>query len=365
MKKRFFLNFGLAFLVFTVIAVFFSSESYFFYLLKGKQPDFWKDFGWKMVRWIPWAFFTPTIISLVRWFPFDRKRWFVSVPVHLTSSLFFSFIQSSFFYFYSQVYELSWCICWGPLMEYFIKFFHLNFLTYLVTIVVCYLFDYYRKQREHELKTSKLQEQLTQAQLEVLKMQLHPHFLFNTLHAISALITKDPDKAESMICRMSSMLRMSLDSVGLQEVPLQQELEALNVYLEIEMMRFGDRLEVETDIAPETLDASIPNFILLPLLESIIRLKVAPSRRGSHIRLRSSGIDDRLVIEIDDNGNGWKLDPEADQQQQLLLDNTRERLKQLYGAEHQFTVRIAGESGPFVRMELPFRVFDEEQEKDE
>ena len=353
--RHFFVNFGLAFLVFTVIAVFFSSESYFFYLLKGMQPDFWKDFGWKMVRWIPWAFFTPGIVRFVRWFPFDRERWYISLPVHITLSVILSFIQSSFFYFYSQIYDLTWHVSLGVLVEYFIKFFHLNFLTYLVTLGVCYLLDYYRKHREHELKTSRLQAQLTQAQLEVLKMQLHPHFLFNTLHAISALVHQDADTAEKMISRMSSLLRLSLESSGLQEVTLKKELESLKLYLEIEKMRFGDRLDVRVDVSPETLDALVPSFLLLPLVENVIRMKIAPRESGGRIRLDVSRQGARLVVLMDDNGNGWKLDRDSAEQKEMILKTTRERISQLYGANHRFTLGEEGAQAEFIRMELPFR----------
>jgi len=355
MKRRFLINFGIAFLVFTVLAVFFSSESYFFYLLKGEGPHFWEDFGWTMMRWIPWAFFTPVIVWLVRWFPLDRKKWYTSMPLHATASVLFSFIQSSFFLFYSCVYELTWFFNGKTLVEYFIKFFHLNFLTYLVTIGVCYLFEYYRKHRENELKASRLETQLTQSQLEVLKMQLHPHFLFNTLHAISALMHADVDTADAMVSRMSALLRMSLESSGVQEVPLKRELESLRIYLDIEKMRLGDRLEIDLKIGRETLDANVPNFFLLPLLESIIRLKIAPRRSGGKVTLLARREQDRLRIEIDDHGNGWAKSVESQEQKKMTLQNTRERLQQLYGPEHRLVLREEGSLGPFLVVEIPFR----------
>jgi len=140
--------------------------------------------------------------------------------------------------------------------------------------------EYYRQYRLRELVASQLETQLAQAELEVLKMQLQPHFLFNTLHAISALLYRDAESADRMISRLSDFLRLTLDSAGVQEVPLKREMEYLDKYLEIEQVRFGERLEVVRKVDSDTLDLLVPNLLLQPLVENAVRHGIAPRFRG-------------------------------------------------------------------------------------
>src|SRR5262249_20803260 len=145
--------------------------------------------------------------------------------------------------------------------------------------------DYNRRLRDEELRASLLQSQLATAQLEALKIQLHPHFLFNTLHAISALVVKNPEGADKMIARLSDLLRMSLESAGAQEVLLEQELDFLRGYLDIQRTRFEDRLKVTMDIEPGALQALVPNMILQPLVENAIKHGIAPKASGGRITI--------------------------------------------------------------------------------
>jgi two-component system, LytTR family, sensor kinase len=144
---------------------------------------------------------------------------------------------------------------------------HPNLLTYAAIVGATHALEYYRRYRERELRASRLETELAQAQLQTLKMQLHPHFLFNTLHAISALMHRDVEAADRMMSRLSDLLRLTLENAGVQEVRLKQELEFLERYLEIQQTRFADRLEIEVDVDPTTLDARVPNLILQPLQE--------------------------------------------------------------------------------------------------
>jgi LytS/YehU family sensor histidine kinase len=154
-------------------------------------------------------------------------------------------------------------------------------------------FTYYRKYREGELRAVELQAQLAQAQLQALKMQLHPHFLFNTLNAIAALVRKNENKAATdMLAGLSDLLRLALENVGAQEVSLQRELEFLERYLEIEKIRFADRLQVKMHIAPETLEARVPNLILQPLVENAIRHGIAPRSASGLIEICAERYDE-------------------------------------------------------------------------
>jgi sensor histidine kinase YesM len=227
--------------------------------------------------------------------------------------------------------------------------------TYWAILGVIYAFNYYRKYREHELKASHLETQLAQAQLQALKMQLHPHFLFNTLHAISSLMRKDVEAADSMITRLSDLLRLTLETTGVQEVTLRQELEFLERYLEIEQTRFRDRLTVRMEIEPETLDARVPNLILQPLVENAIRHGIAPRSAPGWIEIRATHDDRMLHLQVRDNGPGLPPDLEAEMKEGVGLANTRARLEQLYGAAQRFDLNNAAEGGLIVSLTLPFR----------
>jgi LytS/YehU family sensor histidine kinase len=184
-------------------------------------------------------------------------------------------------------------------------------------------------------------------------MQLNPHFLFNTLHAISALVHKDVEAADRMIARLSDLLRYALESTDAQEVPLRQELGFLNRYLEIEQTRFGDRLTVRLDIAPETLDALVPNLVLQPLVENAIRHGIEPRAKPGRIDLRARRENGRLKLEVCDNGVG--LPSGRIPEEGVGLSNTRARLQQLYGEGHCFELGDAPGGGLMVSVELPFR----------
>src|SRR5262249_5377631 len=157
--------------------------------------------------------------------------------------------------------------------------------------------EYYARYQEGRVRASRLETRLAQAQLNALKMQLHPHFLFNTLHSISSLVNEDPEAAEAMIARFSELLRLSLENTGAEEVPLSQEVEFIERYLEIEQIRFEDRLHIHFDIDPQTLDARVPNLILQPLVENAIRHGIAENS-GGRVEVRSRLVEGKLLLQV-------------------------------------------------------------------
>ena len=165
----------------------------------------------------------------------------------------------------------------------FSNHFHEDVLTYAAIVSLWYALDYHDRYREREGRASDLEARLAQARLQALKMQLHPHFLFNTLNGIAALTHENPKAANRMLAKLSELLRMSLDDEGAQEVSLRSELEFIRRYLELEQIRFNDRLAVCWEIAPETLDAFVPKLVLQPLLENAIRHGIAPLSTGGQI----------------------------------------------------------------------------------
>jgi LytS/YehU family sensor histidine kinase len=206
-------------------------------------------------------------------------------------------------------------------------------------------------------------------------MQLHPHFLFNTLNSISALLHRDAEAADQMVARLGDFLRLTLENSGDQEVTLEQELEFLRCYLEIEIVRFHDRLSVETEIEPQTLHARVPNLILQPLVENAIRHGISRQSAPGRLAIRASRRDGRLLLQVEDNGPGLALISEGGSAPAATtihtttgtgatrshtggvgLANTRARLEHLYGAEHRLELTRATPRGMIVTLEIPFQI---------
>jgi len=237
----------------------------------------------------------------------------------------------------------------------FLRNFPWKVLTYGTVLGIVYGVGYYRKFRERELRAVQLEARLAQVRFQVLKMQIHPHFLFNTHNAISELIYKDPPAAERMLSNLSDLLRLSLEKLEIEEVSLQQELEFLKKYLEIEHTRFQDRLRIEMKIAPDTLDAAVPNLILLPLVENAVKHGIAPLARGGTIKITSANENGKLHLQVTDNGVGIASGDEKQIIKGIGLANTKARLQHLYGKEQSFTIRSADKNGFSVILEIPFK----------
>jgi sensor histidine kinase YesM len=223
--------------------------------------------------------------------------------------------------------------------------------------MVSHAFDYYFRYRSGEVRAAHLQTQLAQAQLQALKMQLHPHFLFNALNAIAELVHRNPKAAEQMVTQLSDMLRLTLDSIGVQEVSLKQELDFLKKYLEIEQTRFHDRINVEMFIAPGVLDARVPNMILQPLVENAVRYAVAPRATGGRIEIHAHRDNGMLQLKVCDDGRGLPADAGHSRAsgRGVGLSNTRARLEHLYGSRHRFELLSSQGRGLTVSMAFPFR----------
>src|SRR5215207_4233425 len=234
----------------SVIALFFTGQLYYSRLL-SEQPLTWRDAASQQFIYpYLWALGTVLVLWLADRFPVEGRLWRRNVPVHLLFATAFVFVISGLFqiiYFflmsgpgshYDPAQTLRWIIYNSSE----------NYGIYGLLVLLNQVFRYYRRFREGELRAARLQTQLTQAQLEALKMQLQPHFLFNTLHSISALVHRDPDAADRMIARLGDFLRLTLENSGAQEVSLQKELEFLTCYLEIERVRFQDRLTTSVEV---------------------------------------------------------------------------------------------------------------------
>jgi len=181
-------------------------------------------------------------------------------------------------------------------------------------------------------------------------MQIHPHFLFNTLNSIAALLHKDVEAADRMIARLGDFLRLTLNSSNAQIVNFEEELNFLKCYLDIEHIRFQDRLTVEMDIDPDALTAMVPNLILQPIVENALRHGVARQTDPGHITIRARREGERLIVRVDDNGPGLKVKSNGSG---IGISNTRARLEQFYGSDFTFQIANSAERGVSVTLDVP------------
>ena len=339
----------------TLIGLSFASQFYLSSFKAGRPVTWGEAVVWSLGDWYVWAVMSLPIVKLARRFRFDDARWARNVAVHLAASAICSLVYMALRAWVGQAQSwlggsrVSFAETFNPLV---VKTFHLNLLIYWVIVSVHHAFDYYRQVQQRELRAAELEKRLAQARLQALQMQFNPHFLFNTLHAISSLMHQDVEAADRMITRLGDLLRYALESTDAQEVALRQELDFLNRYLEIEKTRFGERLAVRLDIAPDTLDALVPNLVLQPLVENAIRHGIEPRARPGQIDLRAWREDGKLKLEVRDNGVG--LAPCRQPKEGVGLSNTRARLEHLYGELHRFELGNAPGGGLAVRLELPF-----------
>ncbi|HEX8335221.1 MAG TPA: histidine kinase, partial [Pyrinomonadaceae bacterium] len=282
----------------------------------------------------------------------ERQTWKRAAPVHLLAGTLISAVWAAFHVVIDSYFSGGNLAHykWGNLPRLVFANLDHRLLVYWIIVVISHAADYYQRYREGELRAS-------QAQLQALKMQLHPHFLFNALHSVSALIHADPDAADKMIARLGDFLRLTLDSAAAQEVTLKQELEFLNCYLDIERTRFRDRLTTHIDADPQVLDCVVPNLILQPIVENAIRHGVSQRAAHGHVEVRAERAGDRLRLEVRDNGRGLPEGAEACRAKQggVGLANTRARLQQLYGGDFRFELRNAPAGGVVVTLEIPLR----------
>jgi two-component system LytT family sensor kinase len=347
--------------VYTALGVFTATEILLLYRhMKRAPPPLASVVATEMLHWYVWGALTLLIGLLVRAFPFRRGRLLRSVLAHVLAG---GLIAASHLVayiiltwpvpqrWYTDESSLAFAKNWDYL---FSARFNTNVLTYFGILAVLMAREFSRRIRAEELARTRLEAQLANARLAALKMQLHPHFLFNTLNAISALVPQDPPAAERMLQLLSDLLRQALAEAATQEVPLRREVDFLQTYLEIERVRFGDRLHVEFDVAPEAWDAMVPNLILQPLVENAIRHGISRVSRAGRIDVaaRQSGPD--LVMVVRDDGPGFP--PMGSLREGVGLGATRARLRELYGPAQEMEFRNEPGGGARVSIRIPLRL---------
>jgi LytS/YehU family sensor histidine kinase len=347
MAKKFLLYFAL----WTLIGLFFGSQAIVYLLYIPTQP--WIPTMLRsLAEWYTWALLAPAILALSRRFPLTRDHRRRSIPVLIVAGLVITVVKIVLRFAEGKLIPIIGTM---ELESMLLATFHINYAYFWIILGIGAAFEYHGKYRERELKAAQLERNLAQAKLDVLRMQLQPHFLFNTLHTISALMQEgEIDTADRMIARLSELLRVVIDNEGAQEVPLRKELQFLQGYLDIQQIRFQERLRVTLDVPDAVADARVPALLLQPLVENAIRHGISPRRSGGAIAIRASRNDGSLRVEVEDDGVGVDTDAAVDRAG-VGIANTRARLAELYGAAHRFGFESRAGAGARVVIDIPFR----------
>jgi hypothetical protein len=346
---------GIGFLCFTLIGLIFAVQFYTYLLSFGKPASWAKVLKWNLGWGYLWALLSPSIFWGCKRIRLVQAQW----PRAMIAQFGFGvLVASAHVVAYGTwlwiVEPMGLAPDWsGTVRTMFARGFCWDILCYAAIAAVFYALDNARRYREGQTRASRLEAQLAQAQLAALRMQLHPHFLFNTLNAIAALISDDPKAAEEMVTRLSDLLRLALEKSDVQLVPLRDELEFVRRYLDIQRVRFSDRLEVHLDLDPETLDLQVPTFILQPVIENAVRHGLNSLELKCQVDLAAKIMNGVLRIEVHDCGPGLESRSNGRMREGIGLSNTRARLQQLYGDGARLELRNAPAGGCVVSLELP------------
>ncbi len=320
--------------------------------------DWWRIFAWQLVGWGFWVPVAPWLLGVGARLSRSQLRsslWWLReaatalglTTLHLllaagTFTVLQPYLPVDSYTFIESVFRS--CASW----------FHIDLLIYCVGLTIGYGLGGYRKARASELRESQLETELARAQLETLRLQIQPHFLFNTLHSVAALVRrKSNDRALEMLIGLSELLRSTLDRSERSLVPLSEDLDFVRRYIELQRARFADRLSADIDVADDCLEQPVPNFLLQPLVENAIRHGIARRAAPGHLVIRARLEEHRLRIEIADNGVGLPEGFESNGHQGLGLSNTRSRLHQLYGERASLAVRNRLTGGVVAVVTLP------------
>jgi two-component system, LytTR family, sensor kinase len=340
----------LVFAVWTFLAAFSSSQTVV-YLSQRGQPIVWRDMlTGRFADWYTCALFTPLFFWMGRRYPIDRKSWRVMLPLTLVVTSVCVVIKYAVLVPIEHALGLNLGASFSSELS---RNFANESMAFWAVIGIVHAFEFNRRYREREVAAADLRARLSEAQLEALRSQIHPHFLFNTLHAISTLMHRDVEAADTMLTRLSDLLRLTMQHRDQNEISLRDELALVDQYIEIMRVRFGDRLTVRHVIRPDTLDALVPQFILQPLLENAFDHGIAKTAGPGTIEISALTVDGKLELSISDNGFNRNRSGERLKKNGMGLANTRRRLEQLYGSAQSISLEKLPERGTRVVVAIP------------
>jgi two-component system, LytTR family, sensor kinase len=343
----------------TAIGLIFAAQDYAWRRLENVPVNGWRILRIRLLSWYAWLLILPLLLAVARRWPIIGRAGWRRVPIWIGAGLAAGAVHSAIFI--TVAHHARWLTppappqkpnVWFGIAIETIAGLAANMLLFLLFAAAYHAVLYARAVRERETRATRLETQLSKAELQVLKMQLHPHFLFNTMQTISALMDVSVHDARRTLTRLGDLLRLSLASMGEQEVTLRQELEFLEPYLDIQRTRFQDRLTIVTDASEDTLDARVPSLILQPLVENAIRHGIEPRPASGRIEISAERVDGRLRLCVADDGVG--LTTRATRPG-LGIANSQERLRALYGSDQRLELRAGRTGGTEAVVEIPFR----------
>ena len=347
-------RFSVMLALWTTVACLFAAQWYTYDSVHAHPGPFLVYLRWNIEQWYAWLLLSPFVLKLAARWPIDLSRPWRAAPLHLAVSVLVAFlallVQSVIGYFLEPQHSSVF----GNMPLLLTKDVATGILTYWFLTVLAQTLYFYKENSQRQVRESQLEQQLARTQLQVLQMQLHPHFLFNTLHAIGTLIHEDPDSAEQMLLDLSALLRIFLEQESSQLISLRRELHLVDLYLRIQRIRFRDRLSIRMNVAPSTLNYSVPSLILQPLVENAIVHGIATHPGSDEIEISSREQAGSLLIEIRNSnsilsprvtllGDGWGVG----------LSNTRRRLAQLYNGTAQLLLEAQLPRGVVCSITMP------------
>jgi two-component system LytT family sensor kinase len=351
--KAFAKRFALVFALWTLVSICGGLADYLFSLALGGHLTFWGAFRRPLTeQWI-WAALTPLVFLIAHHFPLSRPRLPRAIGMHVAAFLTLSLLHCLLAELVGGPLAVLPAHYTGPTLPLrFLEEFYSDIWMYWPLVCIQALMDSHARTRERERRAAELEALLGKSHLAFLRARIQPHFLFNTLHALSALIRSDALAAEDMVADLAEILRASSADSGLQETTLRSELDLVACYLRIQQRRFGDRLRVIQVVAPELLDAAVPPLVLQSIVENAVIHGIAPLDRSGTVAIRAYRREEQLVLQVEDDGMGMQSGGSTG----VGLSNARRRMHELYGDKQSLYVMSAPGQGVSALVCIPFRV---------
>jgi two-component system, LytTR family, sensor kinase len=335
-----------------IAALVYATHLYLYHTLRGARTTMGFQLLEALAHFGPWAALTPLVLYLARRWPLLDRGWPRRLFLHVAVGAVVALLQLALHAALDHGLLHGAAGGWEGLLDRFGKLlartYYANLLVYLALVVGAAAIERSRRARARE---AELERALTQSQLDALRLQLQPHFLFNALNAVSGLIADEPDMAQRMVARLADLLRLALDPANAGEVSLARELELARAYLAIEEVRFGERLTVVVSVEPGVERAAVPGLLLQPLLENAVRHGIARQRGAGRLELRAERHDGRVRLTVRDDGGG----PDGVATPGIGFANVTSRLQRIYGEDHGFSFGPAPGGGSEAVVEVPWR----------